>query len=50
MSIQRVARHGDPRARTREHQIGGIDRRGDGNVSGPGKTSTGRSMPWMIDK
>src|SRR5271157_1992909 len=26
------------KARTREHQIGGIDRRGDGNVSGPGKT------------
>jgi hypothetical protein len=31
-------------------KFGGIDRKGDGNVSGPGKTSTEGSMPWTIEK
>jgi hypothetical protein len=29
--------------------VGSIRRR-DGNVSGPGKTSTEESVPWTIDK
>ncbi len=49
MSIERVARRGTSMARTREHQFGGIDLRGDENVSGPGKTSTEGPMPWTID-